>query len=561
MIQLREHQTSTVNQAINAHINGLKNVCVVLPTGAGKTFVIAELTRIARQNCGVSIVFAHRDVLLGQISDALCVMQLHHSIYAAKKTVSDITTENQQNHGDSYFSETANIIVASVDTFIARMKKGQTEHLAKSVTNWFMDETHHVLAENKWGRCVSQFINAKGVGVTATPIRSDGKGLGRDFDGVFDELIVGSNMGELIKRGYLSTYKIYVPPTRLDVSNVKVTSSGDYNQKQLAKESDNSDITGDAVEHYLRICPGQQAITFCVNIEHSQHVADEFNRHGVNSVALSSKTPAAERARCIKDFKAGRITNLVNCDLFGEGFDVPAVVACIMLRKTKSYSLFKQQFGRALRVIDGKPHGILIDHVNNVPDMMAEYKLGHPHEDPVWTLERKSRRASSDDGSRPEGVVCVECSAYFIPANKSTVVCPECQHVETNEERLNREKDFQAKAGTLIELDTGFIDQVLAERAKVDTPMHVFAQRMQNAPSIVRHSSINNHAKRQHAQAQLRREIQEWCVTTANKKQWDVTLTQSEFKRVFGVNIFTAQTLSERESIQLTERIKNHAEM
>ncbi len=553
MITLRDHQRTALSKAVASWHAGSKNVCVVLPTGAGKTLVIAQQAKDNAAAGIITVVFAHRDVLLGQISSAMCMLGVHHRFMASRRTVGEITTENMLEHGDSFYSERSNVIVASVDTFYLRVKKGLLDHLLPQVGCWIMDETHHILTDNKWGQCVEAMHNAFGLGVTATPYRSDGKGLGRHADGVFDDLFVGADMGTLIQRGYLSPYKIFVPPTLIDVSGVKITKSGDYNTDQLAAATDKSNITGDAVEHYIKLANGKQAITFCVNIEHAKHVAEAFNAAGVKSCALSSKTPAGERAQAVRDFKAGLIKNLVNCDLFGEGFDVPAVEVVIMLRKTESYSLFKQQFGRGLRVIDGKEYGILIDHVGNV---IQHCKFGAPHDDPEWSLDRVTKRKSNDDGSSPTGVVCPECMAYYVPTNRTRPTCPYCGHTETEVERNQRQQDFQANSGVLVEMEIEFVNRILAERQRIDQPVEVFARSLVNLPSIARHGAMNKHVKRQFAQNRLRAEIQQWCHRTASINGWSIKTVQAEFERVFKINILKAQTLGERQANELLDTIR-----
>lgn len=583
-ITLFEHQLNAVTEAIRLWDAGHQNVLVVLPTGAGKTLVKAEFAKQAVMCNEIGIAFAHRDVLLGQISDAMCLMGVRHSFIASKSTVRDITNQNLINHGDSYFDETSPIIVASVPTTTQRLAKGQLDYLVPKVKRWWMDEAHHVLALNQWGKCVLAFPNARGLGVTATPCRGDGKGLGRgeimgttepeeifssdgmgtligwtepepiyDNDGVFNAMFVGATMGELMKAGRLSAYKIFTQ-NAVDDSGIKVTAGGDYNQNELAKRTDKSDITGDVVQHYLELAAGLQTITFCVNIQHSINVAAEFNKAGVLSVALSSKTPMGERQKIIKDFKAGRITNLVNADLLGEGFDCPAVSCVIMLRKTQSYSLFKQQFGRALRVIDGKTYGILIDHVGNVPRHCTH---GAPHDDPEWSLERKKKKKKGDDDDDlPVGRICTECGFWEVP-KQDPHVCTDCGHKETEPERQAAQQSFQAKAGKLIEMDVDFINTLLAERDKVDKSPDEVRQFMQHAPAIARNGAVNLHTKRQFAQTQLRGFIQQWCADVSKHNRWDLKTTQNEFEIEFGVNILKAQVLSERLTLDLMEKIKN----
>lgn len=543
-----------------------------------------EFAHLAHANSGITIVFAHRDVLLGQISDAMCMLGLHHTFIAAKHTIKTITNNNLIDHKNSYYDPKSHIIIASVDSYMAKMRKGQINQLATLTTLWMMDESHHLLLDNKWGQCVSTLTNARGLGVTATPLRADNKGLGRgkiigysepehilddfgntigmtdeqpilDNDGIFDAMFVGASMGELIELGKLSAYRIYAPPSLVDTSGMRITASGDLNQRELAKRTDKNDITGDVIKHYLKIAPHLPAIVYCVNIDHSDHVAEQFNKAGISAKSLSSKTPDGERQKAVKDFKNGLIKVLVNSDLFGEGFDVPALVVGIMLRKTESYSLFKQQFGRPLRKLDGKEYGIIIDHVNNVRDMMYKYGLKTPHDDPEWSLDRPAKPKS---GSRGElvGRVCPDCAAFYMP--KSTVFeCPYCKHEETPAETLEATKTFQHKEGDLVEMSVDFINELMRKRNDVWKSPEQFRHEMSNAPPIVKNSAANNHIKRQYAQSLLAGYIQRWCGDIASVNRWDVKTVHNEFEIEFGVNVLKAQTLSERETLQLVEKIKN----
>jgi len=553
VITLRDYQQSSVDKVYQGWKKHT-NLLLVEPTGAGKTIIKSEFAKNALANKERVIIFAHRDVLISQISDALCLMGVHHGFIAAKHTVRDTANANHIKHGDSYHNEGSHVTIASVDTFTRRLESGVLDEILPLIKVWMLDEAHHCLKENKWGKCVSAFPNAIGLGVTATPIRSDKQGLGRDYDGVFDEMIVGSTMGELITTGNLSAYKIFVPPQLLDVSGLRITKNGEFNQKQLAERTDRADITGDTVQQYLRLASGLQTITFTVNIAHAEHVADEFNRAGIPSVALSSKTPLPERIKALTEFKLGSIKNLVNCDLFGEGYDCPAVSCVIMLRKTESYSLFKQQFGRLLRPFEGKDFGILIDQVGNVSRHCI---YGAPHDDPEWTLERGKKKTG--DNELPSGRICPECFAFYTPTVRSRFVCPECTHEETKEETNEAMKQLIVDKTDLVEMNVEFIDTILKQRDKVDlNPARLRSNMMKaNMKSMVVNSAVNNHVKRQFAQTQLRTQMQQWCHDTGTKNNWDVKTTQLFFERTFKVNILKAQTLSERESLNLLEKIKN----
>jgi len=552
-IILRKHQNDVVTDTDLAWIH-VDNILAVLPTGAGKTFVMGELARRCYANNEVCFIFAHRDVLISQLSKSLCMMGVHHSFIASKKSIGNTTNNNVAKFGDSFHQESSPVIIISVDTFINKIKEPHYfQALLDRCKLWMMDEAHHVLAENKWGKCVDPLVNAKGLGVTATPLRADKKGLGSHAHGVFNHMVVGATQSELMELGHLSLYKIYAPPTKLNVEGMRVTNSGDWNQTTLAKRTDNSDITGDAVQHYLKYANGLQAIGFCVNIAHSEHVAKEFNAAGIPSIALSSKTPTPVLLKALDDFENGVYKILFNCDLFGEGFDVPAVSAVIMLRKTESYSLFKQQFGRCLRPYEGKIYGILLDHVGNVKRHCVHGNS--PHDDPEWTLDALIN--SNDDGERSNTRICPECFFAYEPTVRFRYVCPDCAHEETNEEINQAEQDFQHEEGELVELEVDFVNKLMLEKNKVDLDPDIFRNRMVNAPAMIRNSATNNHIKRQNAQTLLRHEIQNWCVNTAGQ-QWDKKTVHGMFHIEFGINIYKAQVLSERLALELMNKIREN---
>lgn len=537
-------------------INGL----IVLPTGVGKTFVIAQYAMECYQKRQICVIFAHREVLIEQISNTMCVFNIPHTFIVSKTTRTKVTNLNRQNHGDSYFDETSPIVISSNPTFASFLKRNVIpQAFLNKVHKWIQDEAHHSLRSSQtWGSCYDAIPQAEGLGLTATPKRADKKGLGRESDGVFDFMSVTTDMWDQICQGVLSPYKVFIPPSKVDRSVLRATTSGDYNQKEAANAVDRKEIIGDAVTHYLKVSPGKPAITFCQNIDHSHHVAKQFNDAGVPSKVVSSKTDVAERAKAMKDFEHGHILNLVNVDLLGEGYDCPAVTTVIMLRITMSYSLFKQQFGRLLRNAEGKVCGYLLDHVGNVRYFMHELGLQYIHDDPVWTLDRDTKRAKNSDNTvLDKWVECknVECGYQYLEKDYGDT-CPECGHVHNEDEREARVRDIQNVDGELEELSVDIVEALIKQRSQVDLSMEKFGRKFGTGQGVVAHSAKNNHAKRQHAQTVLRVNIQKWCEDKWRSTGWSIELIHREFQRVFGTTVLQAQVLSEREANKLTERIQ-----
>jgi superfamily II DNA or RNA helicase len=618
-VTLRPHQVIACDDIDRLFDEGKINVISVLPTGAGKTLVKAEYARRSYMNNEPCILIAHRDVLLEQISGALCLTEVPHSFICSDQTRADITNLNLAKFGDSWHEKTSKIIVVSVDTFAARIRKGQIpEQLLNSVKLWLMDETHHLTQNSKWGKCIDLLPNARGLGVTATPIRGDKKGLGREYDGYFDDMSVTTCMFDLIKDGRLTPYKLFAPTT-LDVTGIKVTAGGDYNNKELSKRTrENGDIIGSAIDNYTNHIWGQPAITFCCDILHAEETAKAFNLVGIPSVAVSSKSKPSVRKQAIDDLRNGRLWNLINVDLFGEGFDAPAVIGVFMLRKTESYSLYKQQFGRCLRPADGKVYGYVFDHVGNTRYMMERFGLMTPHDDPEWTLERTARKSSSGHMECPncehQGPVdstkttvgfkqdngrlqCPECGEFInVVINLETMncaecdyhgpvktvynklnpneielpgflqpdghlVCPDedCQHDHTPEEQEEVKQDEQKrkkKKVKLIEITIDVIEALVAERDRIDKPLSELDV------GVVHHSRhrasvLNQHVNRQNAQDVLRHSMQRWFHNQYKQTGYGVQTLRDEFHIKFNLHYMKAQTLSVREANELTEKIQN----
>ena len=258
------------------------NVLAVAPTGAGKTFTFAE---VLHEHQGASVAVAHRQELVGQISVALARNGVRHRIIGADSLPRRCVQMHMSEVGASYYDPSASCAVAGVDTLI---RMNPADPFLRQVTLGVQDEAHHMLRENKWGKAAQMFSNARWLGVTATPMRADGKGLGAHADGLMHKMVFAPTMRELIRMGYLTDYRIYAPPSDIDLSDVPVSASGDFSPEPLRKAVHKSHVVGDVVQHYLRIAPGALGVTFAVDVESATEIAAALNANGVPAAQPSN---------------------------------------------------------------------------------------------------------------------------------------------------------------------------------------------------------------------------------------------------------------------------------
>jgi superfamily II DNA or RNA helicase len=516
---------------------GARNVLYVLPTGAGKTVMFS---RVLAQHQGAGVAIAHRQELVGQISLSLARFGLRHRIIGPRNVIKVILEAQRAELGQTYYDPNGAIAVAGVDTLIRR-----GDALAawmRQVTLWVQDEAHHVLRANKWGKAVDMFPNARGLGVTATPERADGKGLGRHADGVMDTMVCGPSMRDLIDAGYLADYRIFAPPSDLDLAPVRIATDGDYNRDDLKTAVRKSHLVGDVVAHYQRIAPGKLGVTFATDVETAASIADQYNAAGVPAAMVSAKTPDAERNRLIMQFRARNLLQLVNVDLFGEGFDVPGIEVVSMARPTQSFAVFAQQFGRALRPLPGKEHGLIIDHASNV----LRPSLGLPDAPRNWTLDARERGARRERD--PEAIPITACTTCFRTYEAVLAACPFCGH---KPEPAGRSKPEQVD-GDLHELDPGALAALRGAVERVDGPARVPMGMTGPAAQAV----VNRWRERQEGQAALREHIALWAGYRRAEGMTDSEIMRRFWFR-FGTDIMTAQTLGAREAGDLTARISD----
>lgn len=547
LITPRFYQDNFIQGAYAGWGRGERNQLVVSPTGSGKTYTFCFITKqyIATYRKPV-VVMAHRDVLLSQISLSLATIGVNHDLLCNKKAKTFIGNLHTKKLGQSFYQEGSPVIVSSVDTLVRR----DVSSWADTVGLWVMDEAHHVLRANKWGRCVEKFPNAWGLGVTATPIRADGKGLGRHASGIFDNMIEGITMAELIDLGNLSDYEVFISPIARDVMHQLASVGlqfGDINQKEAAEVLDKKYIIGDVVAQYKRHAMGQRGITFGQSIEHCEHMAAAYNAAGVPAIALSSKNSDAERWEALDKFERGEIWQLVNCALFDEGFDVPAVSVVSMVCATESFGKFSQQFGRALRPLEGKSHAIILDHVGNV----LRHKT--PDAPRVWTLDDRQR--SNRTRSEVTDTSCLEC---LKPYDKDLLNCPYCgtpndlfaAPVDQANTAL-KVKDEELVPMSREELQALWNEKVAIERDRASVfNAHVAAGKSRELAGII----ASKHDSRLKAQEALREEMVRYF-TMLEYQGYTVDQARIKFGRNFNIDCFTAQTLGSTEANTLRERI------
>lgn len=531
-MQLRDYQQNMVQQTAELWNAGTQNVLGQLSTGGGKTVI---LSTIVQQHPGYSVIMAHRTELVSQLSLTLAGFGIRHNIIAPKDTIREIIATHHIAYQRGYYDPNAICFLASVDTLL---RLPASTAWFPRITLLIIDEAHHVLRANKWGRACSLFPNARGFFPTATPIRADGKGLGRHAEGLIDSLITGPSMRQLITEGYLCDYRIFAPPNDLDLSQVGHSASGDFSPVPLRNAVHKSKITGDIVEHYLRIALGKRGVTFAVDIKAAADIALEFRLQGVPAEVISSLTPPLLRQQAMRRFREGELLQLVNVDILGEGVDVPAIEVVSMGRPTESYSLYCQQFGRALRPLPDKSHAIIIDHVNNYA------RHGLPDAPRSWTLDARERRGRKT----PDDVIplktCINCLSVYTRFIRE---CPYCGHYSQPQQRGSP----QFVDGDLFELDPEVLSTLRGEAERNITQPPKYPQGVE--PYVIK-GIQNRHAEKIRIQHELRAAIAQWAGYYKHTGASDSEIYR-RFYLTFGIDILSAQALGSTEASMLYSRV------
>lgn len=563
-MKLRPYQLDVVNRVHQAWDSGRRCPAMVMGTGTGKT---ATLSHIVAHEQRPSLVMAHRQELVGQLSLTLGKYGVRHRIIAPDSTRRQIEALHMRHLGRRWIDPHAPVAAAGVDTLIRR---DSSDAFLRSVDLIVPDEFHHVLRDNKWGRAIAMMPErARILGPTATPLRADGKGLGVHADGVADELILGPSMRDSITSGMLTPYRIFCPPTgNLDLSQVATSAGGDFSPKPLADAVHKSTIVGDVVGSYLRIAPGKRGITFAVDLEHAREICAEYKAKGVPAAVLSADSDTGYRAQVMRDFEAGTLLQLVNVDILGEGVDVPACEVVSFARPTQSFGLFVQQFGRALRLMIApglmgmwgdmsdaeraahiaasvKPTAFIIDHVGNV------LRHGLPDAPRRWSLDRREKRGTSKGPSDaiPLRVCLNDVGGYLCstPYERTLHACPMCGHVPTPAGRGRPEE----VDGDLHELDERTLAALRGEADRIMLPPQI----PQHLDHVAAMALRKRHTERQRAQGRLG-EAMAWWGGWQNAQGRDDREAFKRFYFAFGVDVATARTLPRADAEALAAQVE-----
>jgi len=409
MIELRPYQIDVVGR-IERVLGDRVAELLVAPTGSGKTVIAAEIINRAVAKYRAVLFLAHRREIIMQTSAKLSANGVRHGIIMAG--VEPRPMESVQ--------------VASIDTLHVRGVRSKAMPLPPADLLIF-DEAHRARGRTR-EQLIALYPGASLLGMTATPCRGDGRGLGN----IFTTMIECPQVADLILGGYLVKSRVYAPVDP-DLRGVH-TQQGDYVVGQLERRMNTDSLVGDIVEHWLKYSERRRTVCFAVGVGHSVHIRNEFLQAGVRAEHLDGATSVGEREAILNRLASGETEIVTNCMVLTEGWDMPAVGCCILARPTKQMGLYRQMVGRVLRPDDGKPDAVILDHSG------AVYRHGLPEDHVEWTLavDRRAVNPAQVKRDRGEAPKLHEC-----PSCKAVMVAPPCDACGWQPQPRARAIDFE----------------------------------------------------------------------------------------------------------------------
>jgi superfamily II DNA or RNA helicase len=403
-LALRDYQVRALDACRAVIRAGQRKVLLVAPTGSGKTTIASECIRSAIARGSRTLFLAHRRELLDQCHGRLLEFGIESSIIRANDPRMD---PNQA------------VQVASVQTMVRRLERFAGDSFDLIV----VDEAHHTRAAT-YARILAHFSGTRAVlGLTATPIRSDGGGLAESYD----VLVEAASMRELVQLGFLVPVRMYTAPN-LDLTGIH-RRQGDYVLSELGERMNHEILVGNIVTEWQRLASDRRTVIFATTVAHSQSIAARFVEAGIRAEHLDGGMNEEERDRVLGRVRSGATQVVVNCQILTEGWDMPEVACCVLARPTKSLGLYLQMSGRALRPAPGKKNCIILDHANCFREHGG---VG----DRQWALAADK---PTSDAPAPEKI-CAGCG-LILPLGCRE--CPECGLVFARPRWSGQEKAVQ----------------------------------------------------------------------------------------------------------------------
>lgn len=391
MREPRQYQHDDLG-AIREHLRaGARSVLWQAATGSGKTVGAAYMLARAAERGKRAWFVVHRRELLRQAAEAFRDAEIRYGLVFPNAPPYD---RRLLTH------------ICAIGTLRNRYKHMETPDLIV----W--DEAHHMSAAS-WAAIYDAFPTTRHIGLSATPERLDGQGLGKHFE----QMVCGPSVAWLIEHGYLSPFRLFGPPAGApDMDGVRIR-AGDYAPEGVARVMSKPRVVGDAIDHYRKLAMGRPGLLFHFSIEESEKAAQRFRDVGIPAMHVDGKTDDKVRAQAILDLERGDLTMLCNVDLFSEGVSVNNVACVLDLAPTLSLAKYLQRHGRALRPSPGKESAVLLDAAGNA------LQHGFPDDERLWTLDGADRKRKPKD---PDDVAirqCKRCAAWNRVAVRN---CTEC---------------------------------------------------------------------------------------------------------------------------------------
>lgn len=447
-MNLRAYQREALERTRAAIAAGNKRILIAIPTGGGKTICASAIIKSAIAKGRRVLFVAHRRELIRQPFEKLTAAGVRPEDIGIILAGVPFPTGGQLFGGPVTWETHARrrpnapVQIASIDTLRHRQ--------VPNADILIIDESHRALAKSYLDLIEAVGPSCIVLGLTATPVRTDGRGLGD----VYQELVQVVQYRELAAEGFL-VEPIYFEGKELpELEGIKIT-AGDYNQRELAAAVDQPGLVGDVVRHWEERGNGAPTLCFAASVDHSRNIAERFRAAGYAWGHLDGKTPKDERQAILTQLERRELRGVSNFGVLIEGIDIPAIKTIILARPTESEIIYRQAIGRGSRPDGTDTPFVVLDHAR------CWRTFGLPHWDRVWELN--SDRRKRGDALAP-AKSCPECQAVVTASCRS---CPECGHAFPPPKPKEAPKE---RAGSMVLVngddDRGQWDRVVAEYLK-----------------------------------------------------------------------------------------------